>query len=176
MRRAVAAWALGLALLRGAGVVAHAGSRDRDGPPPHPTAAATTAAAATSRIVGGLHAPVGQHRYVAYVMNRITSKYDIGGESHRLPFLTMGDAITVARTHCGGALVAPNWVLTAAHCRLGKSPNRPSWYDSTAYQVLIGANRLDEYATEAPGSLPPELQKVVRVIIHPVRLLTYKQH
>lgn len=67
---------------------------------------------AASRIVGGQDAAVGEFPYHV-------SLHDIRSQSHV----------------CGGSIIRPNWILTAAHCIHGTDP--------ADIRVLVGTKRLD---------------------------------
>lgn len=75
-------------------------------------------------IVGGVEASVGEFPYMVSLQN----------SSH----------------FCGGSLIAPTWVLTAAHCVRGSSPAK----------IVIGAHDLKD----APQA---EVHTVKRVVSHP---------
>ncbi|RHY99874.1 hypothetical protein DYB37_012927 [Aphanomyces astaci] len=77
-------------------------------------------------IVGGTEAKVGQHRYLAGLKRSAT-----------------------ATTSCGGSLIAPNVILTAAHCT-----------GSGLTTVVVGSHFLS-------GSSDGELAKVTKEIRHP---------
>ena len=105
---------------------------------------------AHERIVGGNRALAGAYPWIALVTNT---------------YVNWGDEVYAS---CGGTLIDPYWVLTAAHC---ETP--------VGTQVLIGASNRKKYWEEYPGAAPmpgngwasftwtPELKTVTHAIPHP---------
>jgi secreted trypsin-like serine protease len=98
---------------------------------------------------------------VLNIRRRFTRKYRIVGgkpvgDKNLYPWMTAlvkrGDFGPVDGQFCGGSLIAPNWVLTAAHCLYGDD-------DPKDLYVVLGLLRLDES--------PQEKIDVEEVIIHP---------
>lgn len=83
-------------------------------------------------VIGGREAQPGAYPWqVALVVSGASSAYD--GQ------------------FCGGSLIAPNWVLTAAHCVDGAAPYM--------FKVVLGRHNL----TSSDG----EIKEVKRVVVHP---------
>ncbi|MBF0101500.1 MAG: trypsin-like serine protease [Desulfobacterales bacterium] len=86
----------------------------------------------SSRIIGGQDAVEGQWPWIAALVNaNETNLYDA--------------------QFCGGSLVHPSWVITAAHCVEGET--------ETSIQVAIGIHNLDNPVDE--------LINIKRIIMHP---------
>jgi hypothetical protein len=79
-----------------------------------------------ARIVGGVEAPPGAYPWMASLQL---------GNSH----------------FCGGALVDPNWVLTAAHCVVGSQPS--------SQDVILGRHDL--------SADPGQRHQVEQIVVHP---------
>ncbi|XP_078420829.1 factor VII-activating protease-like isoform X1 [Cetorhinus maximus] len=89
-----------------------------------------------SRIYGGLKTVRGRHPWQASVQLKAQINiYDLGHQ-------------------CGGALITPCWVLTAAHCLEAST-------QAQHYQVLLGKNNIDQ--TE----LNEQKFDVEKIIVHP---------
>lgn len=88
---------------------------------------------AQSRIVGGTKAPDDSYPWMSAVADRS------GGSLFNRQF-------------CGGSLIAPDWVLTAAHCIEGRS--------ASGLQVVVGVNNLD-------NSSGAEIRTVRGIYRHP---------
>jgi len=90
---------------------------------------------------------------------KFTSKYErliVGGEIANKTDWPWIVSLNKYDSHwCGGSLIAPQWVLTAAHCVVDRSRNARS---SKIYIVAVGAHKLSEVNQKI---------KVSKVIIHP---------
>jgi secreted trypsin-like serine protease len=87
----------------------------------------------TPRIVGGIEATPNEYPFTAYLY------WSSGITSHR----------------CGGALLSPTWVLTAAHCVSG------SGWDESTFEVAMGMHSV------GGENLHKQTSAIKRIIIHP---------
>ena len=101
------------------------------------------------------------------------SGYAISGGMEELGFPAVGALVmqlpdgTYQGSFCTATLIAPNWILTAAHCiegALGRFPRRLGEFEPEYLNFLVGT-----YAQPVEGAPPAEarLYPAARIIVHP---------
>jgi secreted trypsin-like serine protease len=95
---------------------------------------------ANLRVIGGTAALEGAWPWQVYV---------------QIPALSGGRKVTM---RCGGSVIAPRWILTAAHCLQNLD---------TSQSILVGEQQSSAGASRAITDLDSRGHRVVRTIIHP---------
>lgn len=143
MRRAIRfrRWAVGVAVM---GLSVTAGINAAVAAPPASTASSTARASAvgTPQIVGGQIAPEGAWRAQAALLSRKNG-----------PLLSRKNGHGRYEQMCGGTLIAPRWVLTAAHCVADLLPSDVKV--AVGIQSLTRITEADQLAVDA-------------VVVHPM--------
>ena len=113
--------------------------------------AAAAAPGGTSSIIGGEDAPDDQFPWMVSVSSTKKEKY--GKPGHQ----------------CGASLIAPDTVLTAAHCCLDEDDTGKlnDMTDITTMEVTIGAYNLSLADSGGTVGWTPERRSVAAAIIHP---------
>uniref|UniRef100_A0A8C0IIJ8 Peptidase S1 domain-containing protein n=1 Tax=Bubo bubo TaxID=30461 RepID=A0A8C0IIJ8_BUBBB len=129
--------------------LAHATGNDASTPPPHPAGPVLACARLSGYRTCGLR-PMAAY----YGMSRVVG--GTGAQPGAWPWIvSIQDPWEAGTGHvCGGSLISPQWVLTAAHCFLEAR-------HITMWRVVVGANHLTQLGPEA------QVRSIKRLLVHP---------
>jgi hypothetical protein len=121
------------------GLILQTGDVSAEGPLPTPTAASGPI---DIQIVGGQPANPGEYPWMAALVDSGTSNPEFG-------------------QFCGGSLIDPQWVLTAAHCVFA---NNGTVAPPSAIDVVVGINNLSDGPTAGSSG---QRRHLSQIIVHP---------